>query len=253
MGGKYAEISRFLEAQTGNSVALSFAQIEHLLGNPLPESANVYQAWWSNSPVGSRHNQAWLRKGWATTELNLRGKTVRFVRAEPTRLQTKPRNKRPEALSGKHTAIRLTASPVAAAHDFALSFEWQSLGTLGLDAKGCVEFPKVTAAAGLYRYRIDKISQPQVYIGESSSLRRRFTNYRNPGPTQTPNIRLNALLREAITSGAVVSVDVIIDTLKVKIDGKDVSMDLNDKALRRMIEHAAIVASAGTAVEIVNL
>ena len=84
------------------------------------------------------------------------------------------------------------------------------------------------------------------------NLRRRFSHYRNPGPKQQTNIRINALFKELIETGAAISVDIIMDGVKLMINNATVAADLTDKAVRRMIEHAAIVASVGSEIEIVN-
>ena len=146
----------------------------------------------------------------------------------------------------------LKAAPTAAAHDIALAFEWKILGNVILDANGNVAFPSVTSGAGLYRLRLDGVGRSQMYIGESVNLRRRFGNYRGPGPTQQTSLRINALLKESIATGAVIAVDIVTEDVKLSINGVQVSVDLTDKAMRRMIEHAAIVATGGTDIEIAN-
>lgn len=54
----YDPLKRRLEAETGDKLTLSFAEIETILNRSLPESAYQYQAWWSNEdPDDTTHTQ----------------------------------------------------------------------------------------------------------------------------------------------------------------------------------------------------
>ncbi len=254
MSKVYQPLGDFLDDQTGDRIALSFDQIEQIIHRNLPQSARTYDAWWSNSPVAGRHNEAWLKRGWATADLNRKSSTVKFVRGTLPTTREKPlRAKAGRRVSADGELVTvLKAAPTAAAHDIALAFEWKMLGNVNLDANGSVAFPSVTRGAGLYRLRLDGVGRSQVYIGESVNLRRRFGNYRGPGPTQQTSLRINALLKETIAAGATIAVDIVTEGVKLTINGVQVSVDLTDKAMRRMIEHAAIVATGGTDIEIAN-
>ena len=48
MPGKYKSLYQYLENRYANTVVLTFAQIEDLLGFTLPDSARVHQEWWAN-------------------------------------------------------------------------------------------------------------------------------------------------------------------------------------------------------------
>ena len=48
MPGKYEALYEYLEHRYANTVVLTFAQIEDLLGFTLPDSARVDQEWWAN-------------------------------------------------------------------------------------------------------------------------------------------------------------------------------------------------------------
>lgn len=254
MSKTYKRLGEFLDDQTSDQVALSFDHIEQIIHRKLPKSARTYDAWWSNSPVEGRHNETWLKRGWTTCDLNRNSSTVKFIRGTLRMPRQKPLRAMAErrAIADGERVTVLKAAPTAAAHDIALAFEWKMLGNVILDANGNVAFPSVTSGAGLYRLRLDGIGRSQVYIGESVNLRRRFGNYRGPGPTQQTSLRINALLKESIAAGAVIAVDIVTEDVKLSINGVQVSVDLTDKAMRRMIEHAAIVATGGTDIEIAN-
>lgn len=254
MSKTYKRLGEFLDDQTSDHVALSFDQIEQIIYRKLPKSARTYDAWWSNSPVEGRHNETWLKRGWTTADLNRKSGTVKFIRGTLPMPRQKPLRAMAErrAIADGERVTVLKAAPTAAAHDIALAFEWKMLGNVILDASGNLAFPSVTNGAGLYRLRLDGIDRSQAYIGESVNLRRRFGNYRGPGPTQQTSLRINALLKESIAAGAVIAVDIVTEDVKLSINGVQVSVDLTGKAMRRMIEHAAIVATGGTDIEIAN-
>ena len=76
---KYEPLKTYLEAAGGAAVALSFEQIEQIIGAPLPASARKHAAWWSNSPTGHVNAQAWLRAGYASTRVDLAAERLAFV------------------------------------------------------------------------------------------------------------------------------------------------------------------------------
>lgn len=80
---RYASLGHNLTARDGNDVVLTFEDIESILHRPLPASARVHRAWWSNSPEG--HAQArpgWLDAGWKVDGVDFQNGTVHFHRVE---------------------------------------------------------------------------------------------------------------------------------------------------------------------------
>ena len=55
---KYNPLREFLAARAGNTVTLTFAQIDELVGT-LPASAHKYQVWWHNNDPSHQHCQSW--------------------------------------------------------------------------------------------------------------------------------------------------------------------------------------------------
>ena len=61
-------------------VALSFSEIERILGRVLPGPARSRPEWWANEPVGTRgHAKSWLDASYETQAVDLNAQTVRFV------------------------------------------------------------------------------------------------------------------------------------------------------------------------------
>ena len=84
IGGKYEALYQYLEKRYANSVVLTFAQIEDLLGFPLADSARVDPDWWSNDdPREPRlaQSRAWTRASRRAT-VNLGAQTVLFERIQ---------------------------------------------------------------------------------------------------------------------------------------------------------------------------
>lgn len=75
-----------------------------------------------------------------------------------------------------------------------------------------------------------------VYIGESDNLARRMGNYRNPGPTQPTNERLQARMLETLAGGGKASVSV---ALAATVDGA--TLDLTVRHARLLAENAALI------------
>jgi hypothetical protein len=126
-----------------------------------------------------------------------------------------------------------------------LALLWMPKGRLSLDSNNRVVFPVVEAVSGLYRfaarYPDGRLAN---YIGESENLRRRFGNYRNPGPTQQTSLRINIWLKELIDGGGEVLISV---AQRADLNGD--AADISKKSTRRMFEQMAIVLEHAEDVE----
>ena len=63
MSGKYLLLYKYLENRYANTVVLTFAQIEDLLGFTLPEPARLRAEWWTNAdPNATRpsYSHSWI-------------------------------------------------------------------------------------------------------------------------------------------------------------------------------------------------
>ncbi|WP_201785246.1 HNH endonuclease [Pseudomonas sp. Leaf58] len=78
---KYTPLADFLRSQTVNSVVLTFAQIDELVGG-LPPVARNHNAWWANSRTDDSHTWAhlWIEAGWERKSLDLTREVVVFER-----------------------------------------------------------------------------------------------------------------------------------------------------------------------------
>ena len=78
---KYEPLKKHLSEYCGSEAAMSFRDVEAILGFALPQSARSYPAWWSNN-VGTHVNAAaWREAGWKTSRVDLGSERVTFVRA----------------------------------------------------------------------------------------------------------------------------------------------------------------------------
>jgi hypothetical protein len=80
--GKYAALHRHLMERTGNEWRATFGEIEKVLGFTLPNSAHIHRPWWSNQGEqgGHSHALAWETAGWKTSQVDMSGEKVVFVR-----------------------------------------------------------------------------------------------------------------------------------------------------------------------------
>lgn len=76
---KYDPLFQHLDRSQG-TVELVFADVEELLGFPLPASAYRHAAWWSNSGGTHVQSAAWQAAGYKTEQVDIGARTVRFVR-----------------------------------------------------------------------------------------------------------------------------------------------------------------------------
>ena len=59
---------------------MTFAEVERLIGAPLPTSAYWYQAWWANNHTSHVQARAWMAAGWRVL-VDIGDQTVRFTLA----------------------------------------------------------------------------------------------------------------------------------------------------------------------------
>jgi hypothetical protein len=80
---KYAALESFLKAQTDAEVAMTFSQIERIIGDELPMSAYKHRPWWSNNPANSAITNSWLSAGFKTEQVDMEGQKLVFRRTAP--------------------------------------------------------------------------------------------------------------------------------------------------------------------------
>lgn len=83
VSGKYGLLHKYLHERYADTVVLTFAQIESLVGFTLPDSARFNTEWWTNTAdtaAGANYSDAWILANRLATP-NLLAQTVAFERA----------------------------------------------------------------------------------------------------------------------------------------------------------------------------
>jgi hypothetical protein len=83
MSGKYLLLYKYLENRYADTVVLTFAEIEDLLGFALPDQARLHQEWWTDAEMdlaGHNYSDSWKLAS-RTARPNLMARTVVFERA----------------------------------------------------------------------------------------------------------------------------------------------------------------------------
>jgi hypothetical protein len=63
-------------------IAVTFDQVETILGTRLPASATKLTTWWTNvRPKIQSHRTAWLNNGWMVVEFDQQARWVKFALA----------------------------------------------------------------------------------------------------------------------------------------------------------------------------
>lgn len=114
---KYINLARHLQAANAASWTACFAEIETILGFPLPRSAYTYPAWWSNQ-AGDGHSQtqAWQSVGWRTGNLDLGSQKITFSR-DSNSLKPLPSSVGRQAALAEYSAKKGAGSPQSEAPD----------------------------------------------------------------------------------------------------------------------------------------
>ena len=83
MSGKYRLLYKYLKNRYADTVVLTFAEIEDLLGFALPDQASLRREWWTEAEAhltGSDYSDSWTLAS-RTAVPNLMARTVVFERA----------------------------------------------------------------------------------------------------------------------------------------------------------------------------
>ncbi len=80
---KYDRFGSFLAGLGADTLVTSFSRVERVCGCPLPASARLYPAWWSNV-TRQPFMKVVLDRGWASSDLDLKRETVRFSKRSMT-------------------------------------------------------------------------------------------------------------------------------------------------------------------------
>jgi hypothetical protein len=75
---KYDPVRDFLATRASETITLTFAEIDTMVGT-LPPSAREYQVWWRNNDSSHQHCQSWGHAGY-TAHPDLRLERVTFRR-----------------------------------------------------------------------------------------------------------------------------------------------------------------------------
>ncbi len=134
---------------------------------------------------------------------------------------------------------------------FTGNIQWDDCGDVYLGAKDELQFPELDSLPGVYLFRLDDGKKTEVYIGETDNMKRRATQYRNPGSSQTTNINLNKIMKNNLKSGGRITI-YLMNLMTVEVDGRIIG-GLDDKYVRRFLENAAILHAIQQGDQLLNM
>ena len=80
---KYAPLAAHLREVGQETVPMTFADIERIIGTNLPPSAFKHRPWWSNNPANSVITRSWLEAGYKTQNVDMEGQKLVFRKSAP--------------------------------------------------------------------------------------------------------------------------------------------------------------------------
>ena len=241
---KYAPLSDYLIGLQDDEWRTTFADVEAVLGFPLPESAHNHSAWWANSRHGHSHSAGWLNADWRTEELDLGSQHVVFRRARSPGMASPP------SLPPKQV---LPPEPPGNTLRCEVEMTWAVIGKVSVDQAGKLTFPAVTTNPAIYEFRLRYPDGRQSrYVGETANLRSRFSGYRNAAETQDTNVRLQKIFKEALAAGAGIEVGAVFENPWLADVNDRRQVVLSSTSVRRLMENVAILTGGGTEIETLN-
>jgi hypothetical protein len=82
--GKYEPLAAFLRDQRADEVAMTFAELERIVGVKLPPKAQHYRAWWSNNSSNNVMTKVWIDAGFRSEQVDLTARRLVFRRIGKT-------------------------------------------------------------------------------------------------------------------------------------------------------------------------
>ena len=79
---KYEALGEFLRQQSNDQIAMSFADVERIIGEKLPRSASAHREWWAND-VTHVNARVWLDAGFESEKVDMSGRRLVFARTRP--------------------------------------------------------------------------------------------------------------------------------------------------------------------------
>ncbi|GAA4096603.1 hypothetical protein [Actinomadura miaoliensis] len=129
---------------------------------------------------------------------------------------------------------------------------WQFVGDITLDHEGNLNFPPTGHLADRgHVYRLtgrrsiklqgshDQQSRWWLYIGQTRNIQTRMNKYRNPGPGQATNLRVNNALRRELEQRTQVALFIARD-IEIKIGSQWTGIDTDSTVQRTLAESAAL-------------
>ncbi len=77
---KYAPLENYLSKADTETVPMSFAHIEAIIGCNLPPSARKYRPWWSNNSSNSSITRSWIAAGFKATQVDMDNENLVFIK-----------------------------------------------------------------------------------------------------------------------------------------------------------------------------
>ena len=74
---------------------MTFAEIERVIGIPLPPAAERHPAWWSNNPSNNVMTKVWLDAGYRSERVDLGGRKLVFRRSHARPSSPRPAGAQP--------------------------------------------------------------------------------------------------------------------------------------------------------------
>ena len=105
---KYAALTAHLAARKLPEIAMTFAEIEALLGFPLPPSSRKHRAFWSNNPTNSVMTKAWLQAGYQSKAVDLEQGKLLFAKLNA--VEQEPKIWKQHPLIGRFAGV-ITVAP----------------------------------------------------------------------------------------------------------------------------------------------
>lgn len=79
---KYDALGKYLAAQIGSEIPMTFVEIEKVTGVKLPPKAQHHRAWWSNNPSNNVMTKVWLGAGFQTEQVDMASRKLVFKRKQ---------------------------------------------------------------------------------------------------------------------------------------------------------------------------
>jgi hypothetical protein len=242
---KYTPLRQYLSRVQQVEIALSFADIEGILGDQLPNSARDHKTWWANHGRNMVHQMAWVGAGWRVEDADLTRERVRFRRFKfsGTTLVAAPRPQTARAdeaaaRAGQHATLRVVERAQKPLTVGVRVMNWRLIGAAERDGDAW-KVTGVPPGPGIVRFHLIETGCHEIHVAAVADMPAFVAAVGFPPTSKAGRSGTELAMAALIADAQEIVVDcATADQVFVMVDGGARKANFTDSAVRALLAAA---------------